>query len=93
MDELEDGLDTDKQNNSAEREEIKPIKRKGRPPKTKCKQEEGFSSPQHVRSCRRRTGKAKEIYQPKHVTWKLKEKRMLLQALKKYRVNSECGKK
>lgn len=46
MDELEDGLDTDKQNNSAEREEIKPIKRKGRPPKTKCKQEEGFSSPQ-----------------------------------------------
>lgn len=81
MDELEDGVDTDKQNISVEKE---TMKRKGRPPKTKFKQEEGFSRPQHVRSCRRRTGKAKEIYQPKHVTWKLKEKKMLLQALKNF---------
>lgn len=81
MDELEDGVNTDKQNISVEKE---TMKRKGRPPKTKFKQEEGFSRPQHVRSCRRRTGKAKEIYQPKHVTWKLKEKKMLLQALKNF---------
>lgn len=81
MDELEDGVDTDKQNISVEKE---TMKRKGRPPKTKFKQKEGFSRPQHVRSCRRRTGKAKEIYQPKHVTWKLKEKKMLLQALKNF---------
>lgn len=81
MDELEDGVNTDKQNISVEKE---TMKRKGRPPKTKFKQKEGFSRPQHVRSCRRRTGKAKEIYQPKHVTWKLKEKKMLLQALKNF---------
>lgn len=43
MDELEDGVNTDKQNISVEKE---TMKRKGRPPKTKFKQEEGFSRPQ-----------------------------------------------
>lgn len=82
MDELEDGADM--QNNSVEKEEIKPIKRKGRPPKAKCEPNEGYSSPKRARSFRRRAGKAKEIYQPKHVTWKLKEKKLLLQALKNF---------
>lgn len=43
MDELEDGADM--QNNSVEKEEIKPMKRKGRPPKAKCEPYEGCSSP------------------------------------------------
>lgn len=78
-------MDTNEQSKSAERIETKTLKRRGRP-RNKAKQEEekDFSSPKHIRSRRRRAGKATQIFQPNHVSWKVKEKKLLLQALRNH---------
>ncbi|XP_061188136.1 uncharacterized protein LOC133196236 [Saccostrea echinata] len=67
----------------------KPKRGRGRPKNSKNKPQPNYdpqnsSRNQFPRSCRARQPKAKEAFQPLNLTWKVKEKRLLLRALKSH---------
>ncbi|XP_062594639.1 uncharacterized protein LOC134256062 [Saccostrea cucullata] len=68
----------------------KPKRGRGRPKNSKNKPKPNKSPPkksssrnQFIRSCRARQPKEKAVFQPQNLTWKIKEKRLLLKALKR----------